>query len=332
MRLSVIKSIFYKVVVLVVGLIIIWRLLFLVDFTSRRPIFGISFVPSYAEYLGLDVESLYTAMLDDLEVKYIRLGAYWNRIENKPGQYNFSELDWLVDEAGIRGVKVMLVVGRRLPRWPECHVPQWAQGLSNAKQQEAVEKLVEQVVLRYRNHPVIEFWQIENEPFLQIFGICPVTPREFVKKEVALVKSLDPRHPTLTTDSGELATWFKTAHLGDYLGTTTYRVVYHPWFGYVRHNQTIPAVMYRIKAYLVGKKPERIILTELQAEPWSPIDLPKTPIDEQFKSMDLSQFKKNIQFSKKMGFPRVYLWGAEWWYWMKGQGYPEYWEEAKKLF
>ncbi len=56
-------------------------------------------------------------------------------------------------------------------------------------------------------------------------------------------------------------------------------------------------------------------------------------LEEQEKSMDFSRFQKNINFAKKTGLKEFYLWGAEWWYWMKTkQNKPEIWEEAKKLF
>ena len=49
--------------------------------------------------------------------------------------------------------------------------------------------------------------------------------------------------------------------------------------------------------------------------------------------MDLERFQKNIKFAKKTGLDEFYLWGAEWWYWLKTKhDKPEIWEEAKKLF
>ena len=49
--------------------------------------------------------------------------------------------------------------------------------------------------------------------------------------------------------------------------------------------------------------------------------------------MDLSQFRKNIEFAEKTGFKRFYLWGSEWWYWLKiTKGDSNIWEETKKLF
>jgi len=73
----------------------------------------------------------------------------------------------------------------------------------------------------------------------------------------------------------------------------------------------------------------------LQTESWhkSNTDLSKMELKDYFESMDLKQFKKNIEFTRHAGFDEAYLWGVEWWYFMKTQkGYPDYWNEAKKLW
>lgn len=314
-------------------LFVIWRAMFLIDFSSGLvPAFGVSFTPFQAEYLGLDWRQTYRALLNELSVRNLRIAAYWNRIERAPGQYDFSELDFQMDEAVKVGAKVVIVVGRRLPRWPECHAPDWASGHSELAIQSQIFSLVENVVDRYKNHPGLKYWQVENEPFLTIFGICPKISREFVQNEIALVRQLDPNHPVFTTDSGELASWLRTAHLGDLFGTTMYRVVWHPVLGYVRHTNSIPASFYRLKAAVVVKPAQKVIISELQAEPWASEGLAETSIEEQFKSMDPGFFVQNIRFAQKTGFPEIYLWGAEWWYWLKLQGYPEHWQTARTLF
>lgn len=62
-------------------------------------------------------------------------------------------------------------------------------------------------------------------------------------------------------------------------------------------------------------------ITELQAEPWIPDkSLMDTPLVEQYKSLNLERLKKNLMFADKTGFPRAYLWGAEWWYWLQTKG------------
>jgi hypothetical protein len=41
----------------------------------------------------------------------------------------------------------------------------------------------------------------------------------------------------------------------------------------------------------------------------------------------------NVDYARQVGFHDIYLWGGEWWYWMKvKKEYPAVWETAKELF
>jgi len=76
-----------------------------------------------------------------------------------------------------------------------------------------------------------------------------------------------------------------------------------------------------------------VICVELQAEPWGSKLLQDVSLEEQQKTMDLRKFKENVDFARNTGLSEFYLWGAEWWYWLKEKkNMPEIWEEAKKLF
>ena len=44
-----------------------------------------------------------------------------------------------------------------------------------------------------------------------------------------------------------------------------------------------------------------------------------------------SGMRARIQFAPDVGFSEVYLWGEEWWYWMKLPGDPSYWDEGKNV-
>jgi hypothetical protein len=311
----------------------LWYSLFLFDFTrSDGYVFGVSYAPAQAEYLGLDPKETYLAILDDLKVRNLRISVYWNRIEKRANEYDFSELDWLMDEAQKRDAKVILAVGRRVPRWPECHTPDWAKRGGLSSENEYLLIYLENLVNHYKNHPALYIWQVENEPFLNLFGECPKRDKNLLIKEIDLVKKLDPNHPTMITDSGEFGSWYRTRHLSDYLGTSIYRVVVSWWTPYIKYGGFIPAALYRIKAHIAGRPNDKIIVSELQTEPWTPSELLKTPLSEQYRSMSPEQFLKNVAFAKKVGFKEIYLWGVEWWYWMKKQGQPVFWQQAKKLF
>lgn len=282
--------------------------LWLPFFNKVQPVeFGVSFSKPYAESLGLDWRAAYSAVLDDLGVRYLRLSSEWDKIESSEGNYDFSALDWQMAEAEKRGAKVLLVLGDRQPRWPECHTPEWLAGAPQAEVHDRLLDFVKTVVLRYKNSSALEMWQVENEPLFNFFGECPRGDVNFLRQEIALVKSLDAR-PILITDSGELSTWRRTAHLGDYFGTTMYRVVYNQYFGYFHHFYA-PA-FYRLKAKLVGLSRDKVMISELQAEPWLKSDsVLFTPVAEQKNVMNPERLEKNLDFARRTGFSRAYLGG-----------------------
>jgi hypothetical protein len=87
---------------------------------------GATFISDYARYFDLDPQETLRAIFTDLNVKHVRFVSYWEDIEPKPGQYDFSDLDWQFKLAKDYGAKVSLSIGLRQPRWPECHMPGWA--------------------------------------------------------------------------------------------------------------------------------------------------------------------------------------------------------------
>jgi len=301
--------------------------------SAKEITWGVNFSQKQAEALGLDWQETYLALFDDLGVRNLKLITYWDLLEKDEGQYDFGDLDWQIEKANEYGVKALLVIGMKTPGWPECHIPEWAKGLGKEEQQAEILKLLEKIVLRYKNESGIWAWQVENEPFFP-FGECPRQDKDFLKKEIALVKSLDDKNrPIIISDSGEFSFWVTAARMGDMVGTTLHRKV---WFKELNRYVKYPLrpIFYwrksRITNVLFGKQ---VIVGELQAEPWCLKYLDECPLSEQEKTMNFERFKENIEFAKNTGLSQHYLWGAEWWYWMKEKrNKPEIWEEAKKLF
>jgi hypothetical protein len=313
---------------------------------AEKITWGVNFSQKHAENLGLDWKETYLALLDDLKVKNVKLITNWDKLEPEPNKYNFDDLDWQVQKAEERGVKILLVIGMKTGRWPECFIPDWAQNLGEREQQERISDLIEKIVLRYRNSDSIVMWQVENEPFFP-FGRCPWTDEEFLKKEVALVKSEDTqKRPVLISDSGEDSFWVEAAKVGDVVGITMYKKVWYnlsftkiklPFLSkdagfYLQF--PYPPTFYSRKAFYINKIfGKKVMVVELQAEPWGPKLLYDSPLSEQEKTMNLEKFKYNIEFAGKTGLDTFYLWGGEWWYWMKEkQNNSQIWEEARKLF
>ena len=238
-----------------------------------------------------------------------------------------------MNEVKDRNINVILVIGMKVPRWPECHLPDFVKELSIEKREEALGKYLRKIIERYKNRSILYAWQVENEPFLR-FGQCPERERDFLSNEITLVKSIDPIHPVIVTDSGELGLWYKAARVGDIFGTTMYRRVHSDLWGYVDYH--LPPGFFVLKEKLVrffiSNQSKKFIVVELAAEPWLKKQLYETTIEEQFKFFDLEFFKNTIDYAKAAGFNEYYLWGAEWWYYLKINGHPEIWEEAKKLW
>ncbi|MBI3624364.1 hypothetical protein HY218_01895, partial [Candidatus Saccharibacteria bacterium] len=96
---------------------------------------GTTFIPEYAATFGLDPPSTLQAIITDLGVKRIRFVSYWENGETMRGTYDFSFLDWQFKMAEAHGVKVALSIGLRQPRWPECHMPAWAEKIPKSQWQ-----------------------------------------------------------------------------------------------------------------------------------------------------------------------------------------------------
>lgn len=297
--------------------------------------YGASFSPKFASELNLDWKEVYVRMLDELRVRNLRLPTYWDVLEPEDSKYDFSTTDFMLEEAQKRGAKVILTLGVRQYRWPECYIPDFAKKLSLVKRQKKILDFIKAVIDRYKSHVAIISWQVENEPLLGSFGEgCDKPERDFLKSEVELLRRLDKR-PIILTDSGELGFWITSMRLSDVFGTTVYRTVYNKFFGFTDY--PILPYLYNVKSYLVrtlfASYNQKTIIIELQAEPWSPNNnLVDKKVEEQASLLSIDKFKKNINFAKRTGFPQIYLWGVEWWYFMEKKGHPQYLDYAKILF
>jgi hypothetical protein len=301
--------------------------------TTTNPLkVGVTFSQTYATSLKLDWKETLTAALDDLHIRFFRIPAYWNIVEPKQGRYDWSSMDFQLDEIAKRGGHVILSVGLKSPRWPECWMPDWARTLSTDEEHDARLRYLKSTVERYKDHPALQSWQIENEPSFR-FGECPPPNLEFFKREIDLVRSIDPHHPVATTDSGELATWLAVGPQVDRLGVSVYRIVRVMWLGWVWPYDWVPPYWYARKAALVSPWVKQIYVSEFQMEPWLESSALDTPLDRQFETFTPERMKKNFDFATRMQITEIHFWGVEWWYWMKTQkNDARFWDLARDFF
>jgi hypothetical protein len=295
--------------------------------------YGVTFIGSYANYFELDPQDTFLALRDDLGFRRFRFVSYWEEIEKSPGVYDFSELDWLFDKVTEVNGEVTLSVGLRQPRWPECHAPSWIHGKSTEEWYPDLEKIMTAVINRYKDRPVLQSYQLENEYFLGVFGNCKEFPatRERLVNEFNLLKSLDSTHPVIISLSNNYLGLPIGQPRPDQFGISVYKRVWDKTITKRYFEYPFPSWYYAWRAgmteIVTGKSS---MIHELQAEPWPPGDLKTSSIEEQNKSMDATRLKERFKYGREIGMKDIDLWGGEWWYWRKIKfGDNSLWEVAR---
>jgi hypothetical protein len=305
-------------------------------FTNRnKPIeLGATFVPNYSRYFGIDPKETYSAMINELGFKRLRLVSYWSNMEKVRGSYDFSELDWQFKLAEEKGIKITLAVGLRQPRWPECHFPVWAKDLPTDEWYPELRDFMAATVNRYKNSPVLESYQLENEFLLSVFGECPDHDRSRLVEEFNYLRSLDPSKPIIVNRSNNATpSWPVGEPRADEVGAAVYKRVWDKTVSKRYFEYPLPAWYY---AFLAGGTKlttgRDTFLHELQAEPWLPdgYDLRTASIQEQDYTMDAKRLHDRFEYGRATGFKTIDLWGVEWWYYRKKQGDNSLWQAAKE--
>jgi hypothetical protein len=113
----------------------------------------------------------------------------------------------------------------------------------------------------------------------------------------------------------------------DVLGVSLYRTTWNELYGFFRY--PIPAFFYRMRAMLSGQP---VLISELQAEPWFSAAISSKPAAYWAQLFTTEDFRDQVRFARRTHLPEAYLWGVEWWYYLREQGFPELWEEGRGLF
>lgn len=296
---------------------------------------GTSFIPYYAESLGVDPQETMDELIG-IGVKHFRLVSYWNVGEQQPGVYNFDDLDWQFQKAEDANAKVLLTLGLRQPRWPECHMPKWAEELPRSQWQPALEKYIEVIVNRYKDSPALDKYQLENEYFLKGFGECTDFSRDRLVSEYNLVKKLDPSKEIVVPRSNNALGFPVGKPLPDEFSISIYKRVWDAGVSKRYLEYPFPAWFY---GYIAGVQmlysDRNMILGELQGEAWPPHGkpIPQVSLDEQNKSINAKRLADRFKFGEATGMREIYLWGGEYWYYRKAiLNDPSLWNVAKEEF
>jgi hypothetical protein len=136
----------------------------------------------------------------------IRIGSYWSDYEKIQNQYDYSVLEYIVDQCQKHNQKIILTVGAKSPRWPEFHIPEWAMNKMNSRSHigalfrspitdisDDIVKSVEHTVRHFKKYDCIYAWQVENEPLDPSGPHKWEIPHPLLIREIETVKSIDTR-------------------------------------------------------------------------------------------------------------------------------------------
>jgi len=328
------KIIRSKIFKTILGLLIIFLVVWFWPARNNSSInYGATFSAKYARELHLDPKEVFEAMLRDLKIKKIRLVAYWSDIEIVRGERNFADLDWQIKLAQENNVEIILALGRRVPRWPECHIPGWASAIPQEERDIALKEFIIAVITHYKDDENIVAWQVENEAFFTVYAshFCGNSAnKDLIDEEIEIVRQIDPIRPIIMTDSGNLGLWGSAYKRADIFGSTFYVYLMHD--GELRtpltHN------FYKLKrafwGLIYGQK--ETMLIEISVEPYLTKNMYDVSLGELVDRLSIDRVKSIIEFAHHTGFSQQYLWGIEWHYYMKENGYPEYWDYMKEVF
>lgn len=279
---------------------------------------GATFSHPHLEHLYIPLDFAFQETLKHNFV-HLRLGAYWNRIEKNPDQYDFEELVSLLTFFEENKQKIILTLGVKAPRWPEFYWPDFIvqKNTTNKETQERILKFIRAVIETTRHFTCITHYQVENEPF-DLSGPENLSIAEdFLKQEVELVRQLDKRPIILTLWGNDLLSrgFFKRAEeMADIIGLDLYyKQFVTQVFGkniYKGPSQSDSALR-----KLINSSTKPVWITELQAEPWEKDErgyLSKNP-----GSISPKQLQQNIERAKKLPVQEILLWGFEYWLWRK---------------
>ncbi|MDD5488493.1 MAG: beta-galactosidase [Candidatus Omnitrophica bacterium] len=314
---------------------------------------GTTFSQVQCEYLELDWKKIYRKTLN-MGFDVVRLGAYWNRIEKKEGEFDFRELDRQMELAEECGQKIMLVVGMKAPRWPEYFLPVWLWEKVHVRNgsdisadpnvRERVPIFIEKVITRYSGSNNIIAWQVENEPFNRSGPNEWWISEEFLKKEMELVRDLDPLKRPIVLNvlsfPNKLLGFLSrlmykknpilaTIDLAQIPAVNVYPVIGHKIWGagICFRSEPTERISYLKGLVSYAEKRNKVLwVTELQAEPWEPGHLVYK--GERAITCLPGSFMGTFEELRSAEIDAIFLWGVEYWFFRKEQYGDDSWVDV----
>jgi hypothetical protein len=319
-----------------------------------NPELGVNFSCERTKYLDLNCRDALASVLDDLGVRLFRLSVQWSDVEKQPGVYDWSVIDWQLDELHRRGAKALVSVGMKAQRYPEFWLPTWMRLAITVPQDgyPGDEPLVQQHLFPYLEattrhlaaHPAVEAFQVENEPFVHSRGYANAwhVRKEFLVREIETVRAADPSgRKVVVSHSSWLRrdqTWKWILDHADVMGQSVYPKwqwsSFPRWFYVYRYRLGPLTPNLPGQAREAERRGKAFWITELQAEPFEKhgVDARREPLTD-LRSFSPRLLRDNLRLARRSGASRVYLWGIEWWLYLRqARQDAELWEIGRTLW
>ena len=324
---------------------------------------GISFRPLQAQALGLDPRAVLNELLG-YPFGMIRLAAYWDKLEPAPGTFDPSWLDWQVDEAERAGKQVVICTGPvKAFGYPEFFVPahhlpaplpegELVTPQTHGALLDAGIEFLTRVIDRYAARSHVIAWQVEHEA-VDPLGVEHSwrLSAEFAAAEVAAARTADPSRPVLmngflpVTTPVAAAQWWRTRDQGDSLAIAETLADIVGVDYYSRHAITarggrslyldgtasqLGPQRYKSMARRTRAGGKRLMITEIQAEPWEAVTVPPSPPGRGMYSClpehMIAAYNRCVHWSRRTppGASAYLFWGAEYWCLRARQGDDSY--------
>jgi hypothetical protein len=317
-----------------------------------NPEFGINYSCNQAEYLLLEDPALGPAgyvsddrpgraqwcadtlgtILRESGARFVRISVEWSQVEPSEGVYDFTLIDALLAEADRDGAKVLLGLGVKGQRHPEFYIPDWVMDGADLAQAEVISDdpylhdqalaMVRAVVAHVKDAPAIDSWNADNEPYVSsLRGQDWTLSRAFVEEEANAIHTGDPQgRPVVINHAQHFVfdrRWQVALADADVLAASLYPSRNYDIFG---HQVVVPileigplAPNYAYQARSAHDEGKQYWITEMQAEPWVDDDIRLVTPANPSPNLPPDKFEQNIDYARRTGADRVYLWGSEWW-------------------
>jgi hypothetical protein len=301
---------------------------------------GASFSPLRAAAAGLDWRKAFADLLA-LDLDPIRLSAYWDSIDRD----GYGDLDWLLAAAAGAGRSVVLTAGMKAMGWPEFYIPARLVpsapsggeiGAASPALADAAVEFVVATVERYRNHPALAMWQVENEPLNRSgpsrWWISP----QLLERELAAVRQSDPGRTVMlnafahfnwlidrrSNPSGQgIGRLLDLLPGPGVLGLDVYirmgeRLLWWDWVWRADGSWASDAGRWLAEAESRGRE---AWAAEAQAEPWGP------------GSVQPADIRTVVEGLRSAGYHTILLWGTEHWLAQAAKGDRSWLDEVAAL-